>query len=96
MSEAIRISEKEYNLSRQAKGKGPNLLTNKEKIRIQKRACRVLRCGIARHLTGDTYRVFSCRLADSALLQNFCLINRMDQIKVPSKSQLQRDEALFE
>jgi hypothetical protein len=96
MSEAIRLSEKEYNLSRQAKNKGPNPLTNKEKIRIQKRARRILRCGIARHLTGDAYRVFSCRLADSALLQNFCLIDRMDQIKVPSKSQLQRDEALFE
>jgi len=96
MSEAVRLSEKEYNLSRHSKGKGPNQLTNKEKIRIQKRARRVLRCGIARHLTGDAYRVFSCRLADSALLQNFCLIDRMDQIKVPSKSQLQRDEALFE
>jgi predicted HicB family RNase H-like nuclease len=96
MSEAVRLSEKEYNLNRQSKGKGPDQLTNKEKIRIQKRARRILRCGIARHLTGDAYRVFSCRLADSALLQNFCLIDRMDQIKVPSKSQLQRDEALFE
>jgi len=96
MVEAIRVCEKEYKLLRQADGKEPKQLTNKEKIRIQKRARSVLRCGIARYLTGDSYRVFSCRLADSALLQNFCLIDRIDQIKVPSKSRLQRDEALFE
>lgn len=96
MAEAVRISEKEYKLLRQAEGKKPKQLTNKEKIRIQKRARMVLRCGIARYLTGNSYRVFSCRLADSALLQNFCLIDNIDQIKVPSKSQLQRDEALFD
>jgi hypothetical protein len=96
MAEAIRLSQEEYNKSRQTEGKGPKKLTNKEKIRIQMRARRVLRCGIARHLTGDAYREFSCRLADSALLQNFCLIDRLHQIKVPSKSKLQRDESLFE
>jgi hypothetical protein len=96
MAEAVRLSQEEYNKSRQTEGKRPKQLTNKEKLRIQQRARRVLRCGIARHLTGDAYREFSCRLADSALLQNFCLIDRLHQIKVPSKSKLQRDEALFE
>ncbi len=96
MAEAVRVSQQEYNLSRQAEGKRTKQLTNKEKLRIQMHARRVLRCGIARHLTGDAYREFSCRLADSALLQNFCLIDRLHQIKVPSKSKLQGDEALFE
>lgn len=96
MVEAVRVSQEEYNLSRQAEGKRPKPLTNKEKLRIQQRARRALRCGIARHLTGDDYREFSCRLADSALLQNFCLIDRLQEIKVPSKSKLQRDEALVE
>ena len=96
MTEAIRLSQEASNLRRQAEGKEHKKLTIKEKIRIQKRTRQVLRCGIARHLTGGAYREFSCRLADSALLQNFCLIDRLHEIKVPSKSQLQRDEALFE
>ena len=96
MLEAVRVSQQEYDLRRQAKGRRPKQLTNKEKIRIQQRARRVLHSGIARHVTGDAYREFSCRLADSALLQNFCLIDRLQVIKVPSKSKLQRDEALFE
>lgn len=96
MLEAIRVTQQEYDLSRQAKGKKPKKLTNKAKVRIQQRARRVLRSGISRHLTGDAYREFSCRLADSALLQNFCLIDRLQVIKVPSKSKQQRDEALFE
>jgi len=96
MAEAVRVIQEKYDKSWQADGKSPKQLTNKEKIRIQQRARQALRCGIARHLTGDAYRVFSCRLADSALLQNFCLIDRLHQIKVPSKSQLQRNEALFE
>jgi hypothetical protein len=96
MAEAVRVGQQQYDRDRQSEGKRLKQLTNKEKIRIQQRARQVLRCGIARHLTGDAYREFSCRLADSALLQNFCLIDRLQEIKVPSKSKLQRDEALFE
>ena len=96
MIEAVRASQQEYNKNRQSEGRRPKQLTDKEKLRIQQRARQVLRCGIARHLTGDAYREFSCRLADSALLQNFCLIDRLQEIRVPSKSKLQRDEALFE
>ncbi len=96
MAEAVRVSQQQYDLNRQAEGKQSKRLTNKEKIRIQQRARQVVRCGIARHLTGDAYREFSCRLADSAVLQHFCLIDRLQEIKVPSKSKLQRDEALFE
>ena len=87
MLEALRQSQQEYDRSRQAQGKKPKELKAKAKVRIQKMARQALRCGIARHVTGEAYRVFSCRLADSAVLQKFCLIDRLVAIKVPSKSQ---------
>ncbi len=53
--------------------------------------CRIaLRCNIARFLTEKEFRKFSSRLADSPLLQWFCLLDKMDAIKVPSKSELER------
>jgi len=41
-------------------------------------------------VTGDTCRGFSVRLADSPLLQRFCGIDRIDVVRVPSKSTLDR------
>jgi len=51
---------------------------------------RALRCQIARTLLQEDYRGFAARLADSPLLQHFCGLDRIDLIKVPSKSTLQR------
>jgi hypothetical protein len=51
---------------------------------------RALRCNIARILLKEDYRGFAARLADSPLLQHFCLISQIEVIKVPSKSTLQR------
>lgn len=51
---------------------------------------RALRCNIARHLLGESYRPFAARLADSPLLQHFCGIDELGCVKVPSKSALQR------
>jgi hypothetical protein len=96
MLEALRQHQEDYDRRRQARGKKPKELKAKAKVRIQKMARQALRCGIARHLTGEAYRVFSCRLADSAVLQKFCLIDRLVAIQVPSKSQLQRYEGMFE
>jgi len=45
-------------------------------------------------LTGDLYRSFSCRLADSALLQLFCLIDRIDAIKTPGKLGAMRENTI--
>lgn len=95
MIEALRQHQDEDNRRRQARGKKPKELKAKAKQRIQKMARQALRCGIARHLTGEAYRVFSCRLADSPVLQKFCLIDWMVAIQVPSKSQLQRYEGMF-
>jgi hypothetical protein len=58
--------------------------------RAQKSARQALRCNIARLLTEKEYRRFTRRLAESALLQRFCGIERLDVIRVPSKSTLDR------
>lgn len=63
-------------------------------LQIQKSAEQALRCSIARHLIGVPYRIFSSRLADSPLLQHFCLIDRLEGIRVPGKSTLQRYEKM--
>jgi hypothetical protein len=38
----------------------------------------------------ENFRGFAARLADSPLLQRFCLVDELDRVKVPSKSTLQR------
>jgi len=50
---------------------------------------RALRCNIARILLHEDYRGFAARLADSPLLQHFCLLSQLT-VRVPSKSTLQR------
>ena len=58
--------------------------------RLQKMARKALRCNIARKLVGGSFRQFSDRLADSALLQWFCLIDQLAVIQTPTKSTLDR------
>ncbi|MCG2680590.1 MAG: hypothetical protein L6455_11615 [Kiritimatiellae bacterium] len=62
--------------------------------RIQRMYRQALRCNVARQLTEKEYRRFSRRLADSPLLQWFCEIERVDAIRVPSKSTLDRYDKL--
>jgi len=54
-----------------------------------------LRCNIARHLTGESYRLFSIRMADSALFQWFTSISIFGCRKAMSKSSLERYEKCF-
>ena len=61
-----------------------------------KRFKHALRCNIARHLTGESYRAFSVRLADSTLLQWFTGINAFGVRKAISKSTLERYEKQFD
>jgi hypothetical protein len=65
-------------------------LSVKSEARLKKMARKALRCNIARKLVGDSFRDFSNRLADSALLQWFCLIDTLAVIQVPTKSTLER------
>jgi len=55
-----------------------------------------LRCNIARHLVGESYRLFSIRLADSQLFQWFTGINAFGTRKAISKSSLERYEKCFD
>ena len=55
-----------------------------------------LRCNIARHLTGESYRLFSIRLADSELFQWFTSISAFGCRKAISKSSLERYEKCFD
>ena len=54
------------------------------------RSRRALRCTILRTLLQEDYRGFSCALAGSPLYQWFCLVDALDAVRVPSKSELQR------
>ena len=82
---------------RSAKGEGKTTtpLSEQMQMSIQERVRLALRVTIARKLTQQSYRPFSVRLAESQLLQHFCLIDRIDKIQIPSKSTLERYEKMF-
>jgi len=64
--------------------------TAQEQLKYQLRSRRALRCTILRTLVQEGYRKFSCQLAGHPLYQWFCLIDAVDRVRVPSKSELQR------
>jgi Transposase DDE domain len=70
-----------------AEGRMPSA---REQQKFQERCRRALRCTILRTLLQEDYRGFSCQLAGNPLYQWFCWIDALDQIRVPSKSELQR------
>jgi len=61
-----------------------------EQVKFQQRSRRALRCTLLRTLLQEDYRGFSCQLAGNPLYQWFCLVAALDQVRVPSKSELQR------
>ncbi|MBM4029164.1 MAG: transposase [Planctomycetes bacterium] len=65
-------------------------VTVRQRQKFQEHSRRALRCNLARTLFGESFRDFSARLADSPLLQWFCGLGRLDVIRVPAKSTLQR------
>ncbi len=79
--------------------KNESISTSKLSIQIRssvyEKTNLAIRCIIARNLTKLSFRAFSIRLADSPLLQHFCQIDHIDEIKVPSKSSLERYEKIF-
>jgi hypothetical protein len=66
------------------------LPTARQQQQFQLRSRRALRCTILRTLLQEDYRGFSCALAGSPLYQWFCLVDALDDVRVPSKSELQR------
>src|SRR6266852_101124 len=65
-------------------------LSMAEQAGCQRLSSQVLRCNVARTLTGESFRDFGCRLAESTLLQWFCKLDRIDMVRIPGKSALQR------
>ena len=67
---------------------------------IQKKvetAIQAYRCTLLGVLTGKSYREQSILIAESPLFQRFCMVARIDgEIKVPTKSTLQRYAQFFE
>ena len=70
--------------------KGSRRPTALEQEKFQGRSRRALRCNLLRTLLQEDHRGFSCALAGNPLYQWFCLIDAVDQVRVPSKSELQR------
>jgi len=60
-----------------------------DQVLFQRMASVALRTTVARTLSGASFRVFSRQLADSALLQWFCRLGRLEAVRIPGKSQLQ-------
>jgi hypothetical protein len=61
-----------------------------EQANYQRLSSRVLRCNVVQTLMGEDFRGFSCRLSESPLLQWFCKMDRLDEVRIPGKSALQR------
>jgi len=62
----------------------------RQQQKFQQRARCALRCNLLRTLLQEDFRGFSCQLAGNPLYQWFCGIAALDQVRVPSKSELQR------
>jgi IS5 family transposase len=75
-------------------GRTFRLPTAKVQAGQRRRLRQALRCNVARQLTEKEYRKFTRRLAEGALLQWFCRIDRLEVIRVPGKSTLERYEKL--
>ncbi len=69
--------------------------SSKQLTRYQRLCRQALRCNLARQWLGKEYRTFSLRLAESSLLQWFCQVDRFEQVRVPSKSTLERYDKLM-
>jgi hypothetical protein len=61
-----------------------------EQAGYQRWCSQVLRCHVAQTLMGEDFRGFSCRLSESQLLQWFCKLDRLEGVRIPGKSTLQR------
>lgn len=91
------IEEAEQSKAREAKksGQAAKAMSKKEILHIQMIAKKALRCTVGRGVTQESHRVFSAHLADSVLLQSFCLLDHWGgPVNVPSKSTLQRYEQM--
>lgn len=62
----------------------------KQQARFQKQSAQALRCVVLEQILGEDLRGMSRRLAECPLFQWFCGVDRLESVRVPSKSQLAR------
>lgn len=80
----------ELSLKRWMAAGGERVPTAVEQGKFQWRSAQALRCIVLKQLLGEDVRGMSRRLAECPLFQWFCGIDRLEEIRVPSKSQLDR------
>ena len=88
--ELMELTPKQCSESSEAKDNASVKPSRRWMKHLQKTARKALRCNIARKLVGGSFRQFSDRLADSNLLQWFCLIDTLAVINPPTRSTLDR------
>lgn len=69
---------------------GKRVPSAKEQARYQRQSAQALRCVVLMQLLGEDLRGMSRRLAECPLFQWFCGVDRLEEVRVPSKSQLGR------
>jgi hypothetical protein len=87
----VRLSLKQYE-ARLAEA----IITDKDRARAAqqssrhaKRSEQVLRCNVLRSILGESFRGMSKRLAECQLFRQFCKLEELEMVRVPSKSTLQ-------
>lgn len=80
----------ELSLKRWRADAGERVPTAEEQGKFQWRSAQALRCIVLKQILGEDVRGMSRRLAECPLFQWFCGIDRLEEIRVPSKSQLDR------
>lgn len=80
----------ELSLKRWLAASGDRVPSAKEQGRFQLRSAQALRCVALKQILGEDTRGMSRRLAECPLFQWFCGVDRLGDIRVPSKSQLDR------
>lgn len=80
----------DLSLKRWLAGDGPRVPTPKQQGQFQRQSAQALRCLVLKQLLGEDLRGMSRRLAECALFQWFCGVDRLEEVRAPSKSQLGR------
>jgi hypothetical protein len=93
---ALKRRLEELNQQAEEKGRVAVGMCAGDQILFQRMASVALRTTVARVLVGGSFRAFSARLADSSLLQWFCRLSRLGEVRVPGKSQLQLYQDMVE
>ena len=88
----------EEKLAAEKKNRPATTMSSDAQANYQRRCSQALRCVLAQTLLADDLqcaynscaRAFACRLTESQLLQKFCKLDHLEDLKIPGKSQLQR------